>query len=82
MITKVTNKYRRPGGSPHTPRRYLASLIMEGFGLPGLPPGEKPIQEGHPIKSIMLDLAGMTSKLLIGWPHTFAALVTTLHAPG
>ena len=35
----------------------MASLTMEGFGLPG----EKPIQEGHPIKTIMLDLAGTTN---------------------
>ena len=53
---------------------------MEGFGLLGLPPGEKPIQEGHPIKTVMPDLAGTTSKLLIGWPRPLAVLVSTLCA--
>lgn len=58
----------------------MASLIMEGFGLLGLPAGEKPIQEGHPLKTIMPDLAGTTSKLLIGWPRGLAVLVSTLRA--
>lgn len=54
-----------PAGSPHTLRRWPLSS-WRGLGCLAYQL-EKPIQEGHPIKTIMPDLAGTTSKLLIGW---------------